>query len=66
MGNLKIEYLQISDLIPYANNPRINDGAVEAVAASIKEFGFKVPIVIDKDGVIVAETSIPIGMTAVI
>ena len=27
MGNLKIEYLQISDLIPYANNPRINDGA---------------------------------------
>ena len=29
MGNLKIEYLQISDLIPYANNPRINDGAVE-------------------------------------
>lgn len=29
MGNLKIEYLQISDLTPYANNPRINDGAVE-------------------------------------
>ena len=29
MGNLKIEYLQISDLIPYANNPRKNDEAVE-------------------------------------
>ncbi len=31
MGNLKIEYLQISDLIPYANNPRKNDEAVEYV-----------------------------------
>lgn len=38
---------------PYANNPRLNDGAVDAVAASIKEFGFKVPIVVDSDGVIV-------------
>ena len=54
MGNLKIEYLQISDLIPYANNPRINDGAVEAVAASIKEFGFKNPIIVDSENVIVA------------
>ncbi len=44
----------LSDLIPYANNPRNNDGAVDAVAASIKEFGFKVPIVIDGEGVIVA------------
>lgn len=44
----------VSELIPYENNPRNNDGAVDAVAASIKEFGFKVPIVIDKDGVIVA------------
>ena len=55
----------IGELKPYENNPRINDKAVDAVAASIKEFGFKVPIVIDKN-VIVAETSIPIGMTAVI
>lgn len=54
MGNLKIEYLQISDLTPYANNPRINDGAVDAVAASIKEFGFKNPIVIDNCNVIIA------------
>lgn len=43
-----------SELIPYENNPRHNDGAVEAVANSIKEFGFKVPIVIDSKNVIVA------------
>ena len=42
------------DLIPYENNPRDNDGAVDAVAASIRAFGFKVPIIIDKDNVIVA------------
>ena len=45
---------QIAELIPYAKNPRKNDQAVNAVAASIKEFGFKVPIVIDSAGVIVA------------
>lgn len=45
---------KVSELIPYANNPRLNDGAVDAVAASIKNFGFKVPIIVDKDGVIVA------------
>ena len=45
---------QIAELTPYAKNPRKNDQAVNAVAASIKEFGFKVPIVIDSDGVIVA------------
>lgn len=42
-----------ADLIPYARNPRKNDQAVASVAASIKEFGFKVPIVIDADNVIV-------------
>lgn len=45
---------KLSELKPYENNPRKNDEAVEYVANSIKEFGFKVPIVIDKDGVIVA------------
>lgn len=45
---------KIDEIIPYINNPRNNDAAVETVAASIKEFGFKQPIVIDKDGVIVA------------
>lgn len=45
---------KISDIKPYEKNPRKNDEAVEYVANSIKEFGFKVPIVIDKDGVIIA------------
>lgn len=51
---MKIEEWVIDKLIPYARNPRKNDGAVDAVAASIKEFGFKQPIVVDKDGVVVA------------
>ena len=46
--------LKIKDLKPYEKNPRKNDGAVEYVANSIKEFGFKVPIVVDVDNVIVA------------
>ena len=54
MNNLKIVYKNVDELIPYENNPRNNDGAVEAVAKSIKEFGFKVPLVIDKDGEIAA------------
>lgn len=54
MEKLKIVYKKLDDLTPYENNPRLNDGAVDAVAKSIEEFGFKVPIVIDKDGVIVA------------
>ena len=51
---MKIIEKKLSELTPYANNPRLNDGAVDAVAASIKAFGFKVPIIVDKDGVIVA------------
>ena len=54
MNELKIEYLKTKDIIPYENNPRKNDAAVEYVANSIKEFGFKVPIIIDKDNIIVA------------
>ena len=44
---------RVEDLIPYENNPRINDGAVDAVAASISRFGWKVPLVIDKNNVVV-------------
>ena len=51
---LKIEYLSTDELIPYANNPRNNDEAVDYVANSIRQFGFKVPIIIDKDKNIVA------------
>lgn len=46
--------MDINLIIPYENNPRNNDKAVEAVANSIREFGFKVPIIIDKNNVIVA------------
>lgn len=49
MDKLKIEYLKTDELIPYANNPRNNDEAVDYVANSIKEFGFKVPCVIDNE-----------------
>lgn len=45
---------KVDELIPYVNNPRNNDEAVDYVAASINEFGFLVPLVIDKENVIVA------------
>jgi len=48
-----VEIRKIDDIRPYEKNPRINDKAVDAVAASLKEFGFRQPIVIDTDGVIV-------------
>ena len=44
---------KLADIKPYEKNPRKNDNAVDAVAASIREFGFRVPVVIDKDNVIV-------------
>ena len=43
----------VQEIIPYENNPRNNDEAVDKVAESIKEFGFKQPIVVDKDGVVI-------------
>lgn len=51
---MKVIDIDINLLKEYENNPRNNDGAVDAVAESIKQFGFKVPIVIDRDNVIVA------------
>jgi DNA modification methylase len=51
---LNITDLPINDLIPYARNPRKNDGAVDKVAASIKEFGWRSPIVVDEEMVILA------------
>ena len=50
---MQIEMIRVEDLQPYVNNPRKNDKAVKAVAESIKQFGFKVPITIDRNGVIV-------------
>lgn len=43
----------IKDLVPYKNNPRVNDSSIRAVANSIKEFGFKVPLVIDQNNTII-------------
>ncbi len=51
---MEVLEMRVADLSPYENNPRKNDGAVEKVAASIKEFGFKVPVVVDSQNVIVA------------
>ena len=51
--SFEIEIRDISTIKPYEKNPRQNDGAVDAVAASLKEFGFRSPIVVDGDGVIV-------------
>lgn len=50
---MKIELYDIDKIIPYVNNPRNNENAVDKVAASIKEFGFQQPIVIDKDNVVI-------------
>lgn len=50
---MKIELRNLADIKPYPGNPRINDDAVDAVAASLKEFGFRQPIVVDVDGVII-------------
>ncbi|MBX3323166.1 MAG: ParB N-terminal domain-containing protein [Phycisphaeraceae bacterium] len=50
---MKIELRPLADITPYENNPRLNDGAVDAVATSLREFGFRQPIVVDTEGVIV-------------
>ncbi len=54
MKKLEIKYIQIKDIKPYENNPRLNEEAIPYVMNSIKEFGFKNPIILDKNNVIVA------------
>lgn len=51
---MNITDIRTCDLKPYENNPRLNEDAVDLVAASIEEFGFKQPIVVDKDLIIIA------------
>ena len=51
---MEIIYKKLDEIKPYANNPRNNDNAVDALAESIKKFGFKQPIVIDTDNEIIA------------
>ena len=53
MEDMKIIYKNVSELVPYEKNPRKNTKAVKYVANSISEFGFKVPIVIDENNVVI-------------
>jgi ParB-like chromosome segregation protein Spo0J len=50
---MQVEYRKLGDITPYHNNPRLNDAAVDAVAKSIREYGFNQPLVLDEEGVIV-------------
>jgi DNA modification methylase len=50
---MKIELWKTTEVKPYPNNPRTNDDAVDTVAGSIREFGFRQPIVVDSEGVII-------------
>lgn len=51
---MKVENWKVDDVIPYIRNPRKNENAVLKVAASIKEYGWRQPIVVDKEGVVIA------------
>lgn len=67
---MQIKMMKTSDLIAYENNPRNNNDAVDAVANSIKEFGFKVPIIINSINIIIAghtrlKASIKLGLQEV-
>lgn len=50
---MEIIQKRLDEIFPYENNPRVNDGAVDAVANSIRDFGFLQPIVVDRDGIII-------------
>jgi DNA modification methylase len=67
---MQVEMRPIGSIRPYENNPRLNDGAVDAVAASIKAFGFRQPIVVDERGVIIVghtryKAALKLGLTEV-
>ena len=67
---MNIVMKKTSELIEYENNPRNNEAAIDAVAKSIEEFGFKVPIVITKENVIIAghtrlKASLKLGLATV-
>ncbi len=67
---MHIELRSIDTIIPYNRNPRLNDTAVEAVARSLREFGWRQPIVVDKDNIIVVghtrwKAAKSLGMTEV-
>lgn len=54
MAKGKLSTMRMEDIRPYPNNPRRNDGAVDAVAESIRQCGYVAPIIVDEDGVILA------------
>ena len=67
---MDIKMVKIDDIVPYENNPRHNADAIEPVKESISQFGFKVPMILDKENVIVAghtryEAAKALGMTEV-
>jgi len=67
---MEIEQVNIVDIVPYENNPRKNDKAVEIVEKSIREFGFLVPVILDDKNCIVAghtriKAAIKLGMQSV-
>ena len=67
---MEVESWEIGRLKPYENNPRVNDAAVSAVAESIRQFGFRQPIVVDEPGVILAghtrwKAALALGLTKV-
>lgn len=53
-NNITIVYRKVDELIPYANNPRDNTKAIDAVAKSIRRFGVRSPAIVDKNGVLIA------------
>jgi len=66
----QLEHWPLSRLIEYARNPRKNDHAVDAVAAAIREFGFRVPILAEGDGTIIDghlrfKAAVKLGLTTV-
>jgi hypothetical protein len=56
-----IELWQIDRLVPYVRNPRRNDAAVDRMAASIQEFGFKIPVLARSSGEVVDGSSVTNG-----
>src|SRR5262245_31000536 len=65
-----VEMRMIDSIRPYENNPRLNDAGVDAVAESIKAFGFRQPVVVDEDGVIIVghtryKAALKLGMSEV-
>ncbi|NCC55848.1 MAG: DNA modification methylase, partial [Erysipelotrichia bacterium] len=67
---MEVENIPINQIIPYENNPRKNDKAVDVVAKSINEFGFLVPVILDNKNVIVAghtriKAALKLGLTEV-